>query len=391
MGIQSLGNLSENQPVRSIYTGAGDSSYDHLDDEDLEPNYVPLHYQPIPVVHSQIRQAVQAISELKPSHQHVATNVQGSKRAHVFIERLDSPVEVDAHLRSQDATPTFSHRESGLMNAPSPLPMPRPLPLPNASLRQPVDKPNSTTILQQIQPTLSHPAAPMQQPVPTYQSPQAPAQSFQIQNHQKSHALFLNVDNTVGHRNYAMQAPQEPQPVYQEQQRREGFGYSSQNQSAPEPSYNIGYQQQSMSFSSDTQHHQHHQQYHTLQSSEPMSLPQDFNQPPDFSAETRGMQQQIAPSQSNYAAVPNNKISAIGIVFQVPSAQGSSTNALLSNGLGKPDATLAVVGQSNGNNVDLFCVPVNPGGPSTSSGGQSSKVSIDNCLILLLKQIASHG
>ncbi len=378
-GLQSLSTPSEFQSVRSIYTGSGSSGYDHLDDDDLEPNFVRINYPPAQPIHSNEQQAVHLISDLTPVHQHVATNTQGSKRAHVFIERLDSPVEFETtQSQSQDSTPIVASRDSGFMKAPSPLPMPRPLPLPNASLRQPMDSnglPNSQQLQRNhVQPTFTPP-----HPGQSYQTSQAPTQSYQMQNHQQSHAMFLNVDSSTGNIQYQMQIQQAQHHPYQEQQQQENFlGYSSQGHATNNHSYKMDFAQQQhtvtgMSFNADPQqrNQQEQQQYHPLQSSEQLSLPQDFIQSPNFTPQPNGVSQHITMPQSDYASLPNNKISTIGIVFQVPQMQANGSNG---HSVGKSDSHPLVFGTNNDSNGDLYCVAINQGRTSSSGGQSGAKV-----------------
>jgi hypothetical protein len=94
-GFQSLSTPSGVQPVRSIYTGAF-SGVDEYSEDDFEPNAVlPIRYQPTQNFQNHVQEAIQSVRNLRPMHEHISTNDQGSKRAHIFIERLDSAVELD--------------------------------------------------------------------------------------------------------------------------------------------------------------------------------------------------------------------------------------------------------------------------------------------------------
>jgi len=253
-GFGSLGTPSGFQPVRSIYTGAA-SGGDNYDDDDFEPNVVvPLHYQPVHAVHSHIQQAVQSVADLKPMHLHVDTNEQGSKRAHVVIERLDSPVEFDTQHSQQKYEPQGKARET-----PGPLPAPRPLPLPNSSLGHPF-LPARSTAAQQTQPGQTPLAAQPQQQYYQMQQPSQPQQEQhhppqeqrgQYQQHQQYHQQHQQQPQKEHqpyppqeqHQQYQQHQPQSQQPQYQQQLPQDQHQQYQQHQQQP-PHYQAPSQQQ---------------------------------------------------------------------------------------------------------------------------------------------------
>jgi hypothetical protein len=429
MGFESLGTPSGAQSVRSIYTGPGsgpDQQYDenHYDD-DFEPNVVPIHFQPVQRVQNHIQQAVQSIRDLNPAHHHIATNSQGSKRAHIVIERLDSPVEFDtAPSQPEEARPAASNsRESHFMAAPAPLPMPRPLPLPNATLR-PVNG-LGTSASPQLQPIQTRPLAPApaQQQGQNYQATQPTSQNYQMQNHQQLQPMYFSqqqntsADSNAGSLSYAphnmMQQAQVSNQQQQQQPQHGNYASFSAHPGQPisEPSYDMGYGQHSqvvngMGYSgqqqpqqqgysgpqqpqqpqqqgySGQQQPQQHQYNNSLQSNEPLSLPPDFGQAPNYASQpVPGAQQQSSMPQTGYSSMPSNKISATGMVFSLrqanQGAQLQGNGVRPTNGAGQVAPGQVSMAPNNGNNNLQFGVVVVHASSSASGNQTSSKVCAD--------------
>ena len=128
--------------VRSIYTG------DEQTSPELGATVAPIGYQTYESVQGHIQEAVRCVAEMKPVHHHVSTNVQGTKRAHVYAPPEPSQLQ-------QLALPGEETQAS-----PPPLPMPTPLPLPNQSFMQPgsIDVPSHLPTQQLTQSASAIPA-----------------------------------------------------------------------------------------------------------------------------------------------------------------------------------------------------------------------------------------
>lgn len=188
MGFKTLGAPSGPNAVRSIYTGQQSSPPSgpvEAPPDDEESRGWPMQIHHVQNIQTHIQQAVQSVGDMKPMHQHVSTNEQGSKRAHIFIERLDSPVEFDVS-KSNRQTPAPAPKDSSSSQSVSPAshPLARPLPLPNSLLRQ------SST------------------------SPSLPPQNMQTQQGQQSSNHQRNIS--------FQQLPQAPVFVYTQQQQQQG-------------------------------------------------------------------------------------------------------------------------------------------------------------------------
>ena len=379
MGFDSLGTPSGFQPVRSIYTGQGTSAaYDDEGtsaayDDDFEPNVVPLYFQQIQEVQSHVQQAVQSVANVKPMHQHVSTNEQGSKRAHLFIERLDSPVDLGATETKPQESSTETSRERGCMEAPSPLPMPRPLPLPNATLRQPPTGSHSTNS-PQIHPMQSHSAR--QQGQNIYSSHLDQSQKYQVQNPQQPQMLvFFTQPNRNNERNsgnvpFATQIQmQAGQPSHQQQDTYMGFStVQSSNQIPFEMSYpNQQQDMNNMGYDAQQQHQQQHQQqYQTLQSTEALSLPPEFNQASNFHTQQNSISSNHM-QQGGIPSVPNNKISSTGMVFPMPPTNTGQMDGLShQNGVGQVAGNRMAAAPNGGE----YCMTVNQGGSSSQTNAK---------------------
>lgn len=114
--------------VRSIYTGSSSSP----DFASTSPPSVPqvsdevshFQYQTFENIQGHIQDAIRSIGEMRPVHQHIATNDQGSKRAHVFMPVASQQQYYEETNLSKDV-------------GPSSLPLPRPLLPPHQVLANP--------------------------------------------------------------------------------------------------------------------------------------------------------------------------------------------------------------------------------------------------------------
>jgi len=124
--FESLETPSGVPSVRSIYTGSGSSP---VFEPTAPTSAVPVpqqstttpayQYQTFESIQGHIQDAVRSIGEMRPVHQHIATNEQGTKRAHVYL-----PPGTQQHQQQYGGRINQS-QQSGQIS--SPLPMPRPL------------------------------------------------------------------------------------------------------------------------------------------------------------------------------------------------------------------------------------------------------------------------
>ncbi len=128
--IHSLENISGVPSVPSIYTGQGMES--------TSPPKVQIHS--FEGVHNHIHDAIKSVADMKPAHHHIATNANGSKRAHVLLQE---PIIEYPQEQQQQQQHTFQEVQLGAVDnnsngfgspAPSPLPLAQPFRLPNQVL-----------------------------------------------------------------------------------------------------------------------------------------------------------------------------------------------------------------------------------------------------------------
>ena len=122
--VDSLGNVSGASMAPSIYTGQGMVE---------SPPQFQIHT--FEGMHSHIHDAIKSVADMKPVHQHVATNSNGSKRAHVLMQE---PIISYPQEQSQQYTPQNVQQNDiiepnpiNFQPAPSPLPLAQPFALPN--------------------------------------------------------------------------------------------------------------------------------------------------------------------------------------------------------------------------------------------------------------------
>jgi hypothetical protein len=133
--FESIEDPSGVPSVRSIYTGSSPVAGPmEAPSPELVSTAAPIKYQTFENIQTHIQEAVRSVGTLKTVHQHVATNAEGSKRAHVFrpVDTLQPLQFGDASAQGQPS----SSMDSSMMRKPAPLPMPRPLPLPNQIIVQ---------------------------------------------------------------------------------------------------------------------------------------------------------------------------------------------------------------------------------------------------------------
>ena len=137
--LEALEVPSEVPSVRSIYTGRECSpqmgSAQDSSSPQLGASIPPIKLQTFQTIQEHIHDAVRSVADgLHPVHQHVSTNAQGSKRAHVLgpphaasQQQYQHPYQPNSEL----GMPSEAHNNA---QNHTPLPMPRPLPLPNQIL-----------------------------------------------------------------------------------------------------------------------------------------------------------------------------------------------------------------------------------------------------------------
>lgn len=130
-GIASLETASGDAAVPSIYTGQ-DATVDQNPPRVMAIAQIePIQYQTFESVQNHIQQAIQSVAHMEPAHQHVATNAEGSKRAHVYHPQPPQPQGWDfgqSPFPSPILGPTSPGFTPASSAAPSPLALPLPLP-----------------------------------------------------------------------------------------------------------------------------------------------------------------------------------------------------------------------------------------------------------------------
>jgi hypothetical protein len=169
--------------VRSIYTGAGSSP--DFGPTEASPSQGSINpsvqqapsatqnyqYQSVLSIQGHIQNAIRSIGDMKPAHQHVATNKQGSKRAHVYIPPIASAQQLQQPQHDQTINQQQEHVQTTIY---APLPMPRPLPAPTQVLLKSQNSPSIHTDAYQYQ-SLN---PPQHNPTPVNHT-MAQSQSFQ--------------------------------------------------------------------------------------------------------------------------------------------------------------------------------------------------------------------
>jgi hypothetical protein len=323
--LESLETPSGVPSVRSIYTGSSPQmARNDAPSPELVPTKAPIQYQTVENIHHHIQDAVRSVGDMQPVHQHVATNEHGSKRAHVFVETVQTTQY--GHVPQQTQPP--SSNASNFMRNAVPLPMPRPLPLPNQILLQPTSNGNQTTSTS----SQHHPYT----------------TNYQHQQNQQIHAQETNVyyQETNGH---------DQNPISQTQVNQIGY---AQGQYRPEENHmGFAYQQ-------------------TQQQTTQYGQSQHFNHTPapyavDPTA-TAPVSMHSMPVPTSVASIPTDQLSATGISFPVPPNSqpiiGNSMN--VSNGsVPVSQSPVAMAPQTH------YCMTTHDG--TYANVGTSGKVSVE--------------
>ena len=137
--LEVMGVPSGVPAVRSIYVGKQTPPLGPSEatvSPEMAYGTPSIQLQTYESIQSHIHNAVRSVTEgLYPVHQHVTTNEQGSKRAHVLGPLHTTQTREYQHSSQSSSQP--SANESRLPAQHIPLPMPRPPPLPNQILRHP--------------------------------------------------------------------------------------------------------------------------------------------------------------------------------------------------------------------------------------------------------------
>jgi len=139
----SLETVSGAPLVPSIYTGQ-----DGL--ENSSPQQVQRHvYEGM---QSHLHDAIKSVADLKPAHHYIATNTNGSKRAHVLLQEPHTAyAQQRPHPLQEGHYETVETHAHGIMRtASTPLPLPRPFRLPN-QVGNPVNSERSASFSQETQ------------------------------------------------------------------------------------------------------------------------------------------------------------------------------------------------------------------------------------------------
>lgn len=125
--VDSLETVSGAPLVPSIYTGK-------FEMENSTPQQIQRHT--FEGIQSQLHDAIKSVADMKPEHHHVATNANGSKRAHVLFQetnRIYAPQQQQRQqLLHEGQHGTLESHAHGIMpTASTPLPLPQPFRLPD--------------------------------------------------------------------------------------------------------------------------------------------------------------------------------------------------------------------------------------------------------------------
>lgn len=226
-----------------------------------------------------------------------------------------------------------------------------------------------------------------------------------MQTHQQSQPIYFsqqqsaNADTSASSMPYAPHMMHQVQPSHHQQQQQQQYqqhdnnfvNYSSQGQNTSDSSFDMGFGQQSQVMNgtgypgqqSQSQSQQEH--YHSLQSSEPLSLPPDYGQAPSYASQPNPVSQQSSMPQAAYSSVRTNKISATGMVFSLPQMQGNLGHP--NNGAGQTGG----VAPTNGSSGPQFCVVVAHPSQSANGSENSSKVCIGRQTIFVVLPVSNHS
>lgn len=141
--VDSLETVSGAPSAPSIYTGQGGM-------ENSPPQQVQSHmYEGI---QSQIHDAIKSVADMKPSHRHIATTANGSKRAHVLLQepRIAYSQQQSRLLQEGQLETVETHAHGSVPNASTPLPLSQPFRLPNQVVH-PVNNEHSASYSQETQ------------------------------------------------------------------------------------------------------------------------------------------------------------------------------------------------------------------------------------------------
>lgn len=311
--LEAMGVPSGVPAVRSIYIGKqpppmGPSEAAAI--PEMASAVPSIQLQTYESIQSHIHNAVRSVTEgLYPVHQHVTTNEQGSKRAHVLGPLHTTHTQEYQH--SSQSSPQPSANESRLPVQHIPLPMPRPLPLPNQILRHPsyVESHGSQGQSQQMH-------SPSMQPTQTQTIGMSSAQpSYNHVQNQPSYGQHVGM--------------QETQP-----------SYGSQHGGMQACQLNYINQQGGMGVT-----HPNYAQYGGLPATRPETsqlYDQCFGDSQIVSPTP--IHSMSLPGPSHISPVPTNQISATGISFPQPLLiQNNVSNAVSmmnGDGLGNPSPAL---------------------------------------------------
>ena len=160
--VNSLENISCAPSAPSIYIGQGPL-------ENSSPQQVQR--QIYDGIQSQIHDAIKSAAEMKPAHYHIATNSNGSKRAHIFLQephniytqqnlsqqQQNLPQQQQNLSQQQQNVSQQQQNVHGILSSgATSLPLPQPIPLPNQVLyhlnNAQETQTNYQSLQQQVQP-----------------------------------------------------------------------------------------------------------------------------------------------------------------------------------------------------------------------------------------------
>jgi len=255
--VGSLKSVSGIQPMSSIYTGQHG-----MESTPPQRGQRRLSFEGL---QSQIHDAIKSVADMKPAHHHIATNANGSKRAHILYEEPDTsyiqqqpqpettyvqqqPQPDITYVQQQPQVLQEGQQESfdtGFIPAPTPMALAQPAPL---ALAQPFRLPNQVVPQvpnQVVQPvnnanSLSY----VQQTQTQYQPLQQQTQPQAMQNLPQNQIGQYNVNTNSSYPFPTMQQQQQPKeqeeipmptPVFSAPMAN--LNASSQMMSAPSPSF----------------------------------------------------------------------------------------------------------------------------------------------------------